>query len=159
VLSAKILSIHGRVIDILAETKDLKAQTAGMEIKETATEVKIELSGDVLFDFDKWDIRPVAEPALTQVSDLIAQHPGAKVSIVGYTDSKGADDYNHRLSEQRALAVKNWLTSKSGKSTQAFSTKGLGEAAPVAPNSNPDGSDNPEGRQKNRRVEITVKKG
>jgi outer membrane protein OmpA-like peptidoglycan-associated protein len=79
--------------------------------------------------------------------------------IEGYTDSKGSDSYNLRLSDKRAASVKDWLVKKGGVGNKKMTTKGWGEANPVAPNENPDGSDNPEGRQKNRRVEITVKKG
>jgi outer membrane protein OmpA-like peptidoglycan-associated protein len=75
-------------------------------VRETAKAVQIELPGDVLFDFDKWEIRPDAEPTLRQVAKIIQQYPRAKVAIAGHTDAKGADDYNLRLSEQRAASVK-----------------------------------------------------
>jgi outer membrane protein OmpA-like peptidoglycan-associated protein len=71
----------------------------------------------------------------------------------------GSDFYNQRLSDQRAEAVRKWLVSKEGLKGVKFATKGYGVKNPVAPNTRPDGSDNPDGRQKNRRVEITVKKG
>lgn len=156
---AKILTIESTVNSMTAGIAQLEGKATGMEVKETETEVHIELSGDVLFDFDKWDIRPVAVPTLEGVAKLIAQHPTAKIVIEGYTDAKGADAYNLKLSEQRALSVKNWLAHHHSSAKQTITTKGWGEAKPVAVNSNPDGSDNPEGRQKNRRVEITVKKG
>jgi outer membrane protein OmpA-like peptidoglycan-associated protein len=129
-----------------------------VQIRETKTEVRLELPGDVLFDFDKWDIRPDAESTLRQVADIIKHHPNAKVTIAGYTDAKGADAYNLRLSEQRAAAVKAWLAQHGEVNGKRITTKGWGEAKPIAPNTHPDGSDNPEGRQKNRRVEVTVKK-
>ena len=138
--------------------EDVKGAAHALAMKETPTEVKIELSGDVLFDFDKADIRPEATPALQRVVEIIRQYPRASVSIDGYTDAKGAEAYNLRLSDRRAAAVKNWLVEKGGMNGKQIKTKGWGRANPVAPNTHPDGSDNPEGRQKNRRVEITVKK-
>jgi len=148
-----------RVLDIIFRVENLKGTTQDIEIKETETEIRIELSGDVLFDFDKWDIRKEAEPVLESVADVIKEYPNASVLIEGYTDSKGSDSYNLKLSQNRANSVKDWLVKKGGISGKIMTTKGWGEAKPVAPNENKDGSDNPEGRQKNRRVEITVKKG
>ena len=95
---------------------------------------------------------------LAKVAEVINQYPNAAVLIEGYTDSKGSHSYNLKLSDRRAVSVKDWLVKKGGVGNKKITTKGLGEAGPVAPNENPDRSDNPEGRQKNRRVEITVKK-
>ena len=78
--------------------------------------------------------------------------------IDGYTDSKGSDPYNQGLSDRRAESVRNWFVTKEGLRDVNFATKGYGAKNPVAPNTKPDGSDDPDGRQKNRRVEITVKK-
>jgi outer membrane protein OmpA-like peptidoglycan-associated protein len=158
-VKTKILNLVPKTLDLKFQVEDLKGVTKDIEVKETETEIKIELSGDILFDFDKWDIRPAAEPVLTQVAEVINQYPDADVLIEGYTDSKGSDSYNLRLSDRRAASVKEWLVKKGAVGNKKMTTKGLGEANPVAPNENPDGSDNPEGRQKNRRVEITVKKG
>ncbi len=77
-----------------------------------------------------------------------------KVLIVGHTDSKGSDDYNDKLSKRRAASVKSWL-SKNGV-TSSMVTEGKGERFPVAPNQTAQGADNPEGRQKNRRVEFVI---
>ena len=129
-----------------------------LAVQETPTEVRIELPGDVLFDFDQSDIRPDAEPTLQQVAEIIQRYPKAKVAIAGYTDAKGADTYNLQLSKQRAASVKAWLVQQGGVEGKRMTTKGWGEAKPVASNAHPDGSDNPEGRQQNRRVELTVKK-
>jgi len=152
------VDLESRVLDIVFRVEDLEGETLDLEVKETDTEIRIELSGDILFDFDKWDIRPAAEPVLTQVAEVINKYPNAAVLIEGYTDSKGKDSYNLKLSDRRAASVKDWLMKKGGVGNKNITTKGMGEADPVAPNENPDGSDNPEGRQKNRRVEITVKK-
>ncbi len=80
-----------------------------------------------------------------------------QVIIADHTDSKGSDAYNQRLSEKRAESVKKWLSENAGISADTIKTVGYGETRPMAPNANSDGSDNPEGRQKNRRVEIVIR--
>ena len=137
------------------EIVDLKA--AGADIKESETEIKISLQGEILFDFDKSNLRPAAESTLAQVAKMIGSYSKARVLIEGYTDAKGSDSYNARLSDRRAVSVKNWFT-KHGVAANSMQTHGWGAAKPVAPNTHPDGSDDPDGRQKNRRVEITIKK-
>jgi len=78
------------------------------------------------------------------------------VTIEGHTDSIGSDAYNQRLSERRAAAVKQYLVSK-GVGADRLTTVGRGEKDPVAPNTTPDGKDNPEGRAMNRRAELKVR--
>ncbi len=80
------------------------------------------------------------------------------ISIRGYTDAKGPPGANLALSEKRAAAVKRWMVKEKAIPEAKLTTEGLGEKDPVAPNKNADESDNPEGRQQNRRVEITVEK-
>jgi outer membrane protein OmpA-like peptidoglycan-associated protein len=145
----------GAASDLKGEVLDLKA--AGADIKETATEIKISLQGEILFDFDKSNLRPAAESTLAQVAKLIGSYSKAQVLIEGYTDSKGSDSYNAKLSDRRAVSVKTWFA-KHGVAANSMQTHGWGAAKPVAPNKHPDGSDDPDGRQKNRRVEITIKK-
>jgi len=130
----------------------------GVEITEDQAQLKIQIDGDLLFDFNKASIQPSADPVLQKAADVIRQYPDAFILVEGFTDSKGSDDYNLDLSDRRAIAVKDWLMTKGGVVRATITTRGWGEAKPVAPNTNPDGSDNPEGRMQNRRVEITVKK-
>lgn len=139
------------VVDIGGAVHDLK-------VKETETEIRIELAADVLFDFDKADIRKDAAGALKQAGAMIGEKAKGMVRIEGHTDAKGNDAYNQKLSERRAQSVKNWLVQKEGLGKVRFQTQGLGAKKPVAPNTKPDGADDPEGRQKNRRVEIAFKK-
>ena len=148
-------ALKSEVVDLKAASAQIKA--AGAEIKETAAEIKISLQGEILFDFDKSNLRPAAESTLAQVAKMIGSYPKAHVLIEGYTDSKGSDSYNARLSDRRAVSVKNWFA-QHGVAANSMQTHGWGAAKPVAPNKHPDGSDDPEGRQKNRRVEITIRK-
>jgi outer membrane protein OmpA-like peptidoglycan-associated protein len=80
------------------------------------------------------------------------------VEIEGFTDSKGAADYNLRLSNARAESVRDWMIEHEGLHGAGFATQGFGSTRPVAPNTKPDGSDDLAGRQKNRRVEIVIRK-
>lgn len=146
------------ILDLKYEVQDLGGKVQDLQIKETDTEVRIELAADVLFDFDKADIRPSARDALRKAASVIRDKGGNEIRIEGHTDAKGSDAYNQRLSERRAASVKTWLATKEGLNDRRFTTQGLGARKPVAPNKKPDGSDDPEGRQKNRRVEIIAKK-
>jgi outer membrane protein OmpA-like peptidoglycan-associated protein len=112
----------------------------------------------VLFDFDKAEIKPEAEQTLDKVGSVISQFPEGKVLIEGHTDSKGSPDVNLGLSKRRAEAVKDWLVKKEGVPESIITTRGFGETKPVTANTNPDDSDNTQGREQNRRVEITVEK-
>jgi outer membrane protein OmpA-like peptidoglycan-associated protein len=155
----RILDLQGRVQDLAYTVVDLAGKAKDLQIKETKTEIHIELAADVLFDFDKADIRPTAQEALKQAAAVIRANARGQVRIEGHTDSKGSDPLNQKLSERRALSVRNWLVGKEGLASVKFSTQGFGAKRPVAPNSKPDGSDDPDGRQKNRRVEIIIAKG
>jgi outer membrane protein OmpA-like peptidoglycan-associated protein len=155
--TGKVLEIQRKILDISGTSTGIKGALADLGAKVTEKEIKIALSGDILFDFDKDTLRPDAFPTLQKVADIMAGYPGAPVLIEGYTDSKGKDSYNLKLSDRRAASVKKWLVENAGADAGHIKTKGWGEAKPVAPNENPDGSDDPDGRQKNRRVEITIR--
>jgi outer membrane protein OmpA-like peptidoglycan-associated protein len=154
----KVVNILGIVKGIEAKSEKIEAALKDLGAKETETEFRIALSGDILFNFDKWNIRSEAEKTLKKVAEVVNASGSSQVVIAGHTDSKGSEPYNQRLSEKRAESVKNWLITNGAVDAKIMNTIGYGESKPVAPNMNPDGSDNPEGRQKNRRVEITVKK-
>lgn len=140
-------------IDLAFRVENVGGQVQALQVRETATEMRIELPADILFDFDKADIRAAAEAALRQAAEIIRKAARGTVRIEGHTDAKGTPAYNQKLSERRAAAVQNWLASREHLQVK-FTTKGFGATKPAAPNTKPDGSDDPEGRQKNRRVEI-----
>lgn len=108
----------------------------------------------VNFDYDKATIKAEFAPILDEAAQTLKDNPDVKVTIAGYTDSIGSEDYNLRLSERRAQAVKQYLVSK-GIVASRLTTVGRGEADPIAPNTK-DGKDNPEGRAMNRRAELKV---
>jgi outer membrane protein OmpA-like peptidoglycan-associated protein len=158
------LPITGKVVDIMG-LKSVAYSGVSVEIdktlqalgaKKVGTEIQISLSGDILFDFDKWAIKKEAEKTLQKLVKLIGDLNKRHVFIEGHTDSKGSEKYNLKLSHKRAMAVKKWFISKGNLKKVSFQAKGYGEAKPIAPNTKPDGSDNPEGRAANRRVEMRI---
>ena len=147
--------IGGGPAPLAAHVEPLQAALKDLGATVKDREIKINLAADVLFDFDKSTLRPEAGPALGKVVAILQSYPKAAVLIEGHTDGKGNDAYNQRLSEQRADSVRHWLV-EHGVATP-MTTHGWGRSHPIAPNTKPNGADAPEGRQKNRRVEITVK--
>ena len=117
--------------------------------------VSIDLKG-VNFDFDKSTLRPDAVSILNEAIEILKRYPELSVEVAGHTDSKGTDAYNQSLSERRATAVYDYLTSNGIDGSRLVGPTGYGESRPIAPNTNDDGSDNPEGRAVNRRTELNV---
>jgi len=114
------------------------------------------VAADDLFGPTGAALQPDADSELQDIAQLIADTHARDVVIASHTDSNGNDDDNQKLSQQRADAVGGWLTAHGGKRPPQFVEKGYGRTRPVAPNHTADGSDNPEGRAKNRRIEITL---
>jgi len=156
-LDFKVLDIEGIIRGVSGRMEKIKKALDDLGAKETESDYIIQLESDVLFDFDHWEIREDAEGILGEVGGIIREydHP---VTITGHTDAKGSESYNMELSKKRAESVKTWLVKNAGVDASQIETRGEGESEPAAPNTHPDGSDNPEGRQKNRRVEIRIKK-
>ena len=114
----------------------------------------ITLEDSVLFDFGSSGLRSEASTTLTNLATVLKDSKAPKVQVQGHTDSVSDDASNQTLSEQRAKAVTEALTSNGV--TASIESVGYGETKPVAPNENSDGSDNPAGRRLNRRVEVFV---
>jgi outer membrane protein OmpA-like peptidoglycan-associated protein len=162
-MSGNVQSMSGNVQDMSGNVKQMAAKIDTMvganknvAVKVSRTEVRIDLASDVLFDFDSSDIQPKARTSLARIARFIGNNAKGKVRILGYTDGKGSAEYNQGLSERRALSVKTWFVDKDELTRVDFATQGFGMRDPVAPNTKPDGSDNPAGRAKNRRVEIVI---
>ncbi len=133
--------------------EELKKQN--LEARETERGVVVNLP-DVLFEFGKADLTGEAQTKVHSIGDVLnEQARDRRVAIEGHTDSIGSDAYNQRLSERRAESVASSLENN-GVSSQRITIKGYGKRYPVAPNTNPDGTDNPPGRAKNRRVEVVI---
>ncbi len=154
-LFADIRNIEGIVSGMDGTVVDLNQTINDLGGKVEGNLLFIELSSDILFDFDKADIKSAAAETLRKVALIIKKKAEGPVSIIGYTDSKGSSEYNQKLSLRRAKATKKWLIEKGGAKAK-YRVEGRGESDPVAENTRPDGSDNPEGRAKNRRVDVIV---
>jgi len=142
-------------VTVEAETLDgYLLEGSEAEVFEDEEQTAYLAPADVLFDFDESVLRPDAVPTLEAiVGEIDRRFPDATVTVEGHTDDQGGPDYNQRLSEQRAEAVADWLTTEGGVATDRITTVGYGEEVPVAPN------DSEEGRSRNRRVVITVRPG
>jgi len=107
---------------------------------------------DVLFKSGSYELMPGARERLAKVSGIVLAYQGLRLAVEGHTDSVGTDEYNRKLSEQRAAAVRDYLVQQ-GIESDVISAAGFGKSEPVASN------DTPEGRQQNRRVELVVSGG
>lgn len=135
----------------LEQTRALLAELKAQPTPQQA--ISIDLPADVLFDFDKAQLRPDAAPAIAKSAELIRSYPRAPITVIGHTDAKGSDAYNDALSLRRAQAVAQALEQQAGRQAE---TRGMGERQPVVLNTTPDGRDDPQGRQLNRRVQILI---
>jgi outer membrane protein OmpA-like peptidoglycan-associated protein len=144
-------------IALQANIETLEKAIADLDAEVLEQEIRVALSADLLFDFDQHSLKPEAETELESLALVVREKAKGAVRIVGHTDAKGGDEYNQALSERRASSVRQWLLDHGGLGPGVkIETSGLGESQAVAPNQNPDGSDNPEGRRLNRRVEVFI---
>ena len=152
-IQATVVSVVGLTAGVTASVQQVRQAMQDLGAKETDLEVHVELPADVLFDFDKAEIRADAASALGNVATIIRAYPSGSAALEGHTDAKGDDAYNQRLSERRAESVRRWLADKERIDAGKLSARGWGERRPVASN------DTDQGRQKNRRVEVVIRKG
>jgi outer membrane protein OmpA-like peptidoglycan-associated protein len=136
-----------------AEKAQMRAQLLAqlnsiLQTNDTARGLIVNMS-DVLFDTASHVLKPGAREKLAKISGILLAHPGLTMQIEGHTDSVGGDEFNQQLSEQRAGSVREFLAQQ-GVPVSSITARGLGKTQPVASN------DTPEGRQRNRRVEIVV---
>jgi outer membrane protein OmpA-like peptidoglycan-associated protein len=155
-LRADVRELAGSGLALKAGVEDLDKAIKSLGAKVTETEIRVDVAADVLFDFDRADVKSAAEAELKRLALVIRQSRKGDVFIHGHTDAKGTAAYNQRLSERRADAVKTWLVTQGGIPAGVIKTKGYGQTKPVARNTRADGSDDPEGRARNRRVEVII---
>ncbi|CAG5077461.1 OmpA family protein [Parvicella tangerina] len=146
--------VDGELVAIEAENMTDLTEN---EVTETLNSGKPIVLNDLYFIYDKDRLISDSKPDLSKLIKYMKDNPDVKIVLEGHTDFKGAEDYNQNLSEKRSARVKKKLI-EAGVSSSRIATKGYGESKPIANNTNPDGSDNPEGRQKNRRVEVKIQK-
>jgi len=136
-----------------AEKAQLRAQLLNqlnsiLQTRDSARGLIVNMS-DVLFDTGSYTLKPGAREKLAKISGILLAHPGLTLQIEGHTDSVGGDDFNQQLSERRADSVRDFLAEQ-GVPGSNITARGFGKMQPVASN------DTPEGRQRNRRVELVV---
>jgi len=136
-----------------AEKGQLRAQLLAqlnsiLQTRDSARGLIVNMS-DVLFDTGSYTLKPGAREKLAKISGILLAHPGLTLQIEGHTDSVGSDEFNQQLSERRADSVRDFLAEQ-GVPVSSITARGFGKTQPVASN------DTPEGRQRNRRVELVV---
>ncbi|KQR93460.1 hypothetical protein ASG01_09770 [Chryseobacterium sp. Leaf180] len=141
-------NVIGRKMD--KQAKEIKETLPGAEVERVGDGIKITLNESIVnFAFDSSDLTATAKANLDKLRTVLVNNPDTNINIYGYTDSKGADDYNQKLSERRANAVKAYLAARGIANSRMFA-KGEGESMPVATN------DTDAGRALNRRVEFAI---
>jgi outer membrane protein OmpA-like peptidoglycan-associated protein len=138
------------------EADSLVSQPVCMEKVVTVLD-EVQVLKNVYYEFGKADLKEISFASLDEVVVFLNKHPELNVEIGGHTDNKGSDELNLKLSEARAGNVVAYLVSK-GIDKKRLTAKGYGATQPIAPNTKEDGSDDPEGREKNRRTEMKVLK-
>lgn len=116
---------------------------------------KVFVLKNIYFGFDSVNIRPESARELDKLVEVLNDNPEIKIEMSSHTDSIGSIEFNNNLSQRRAAATVNYLIKK-GIASDRLVAKGYGESKPIARNTNPDGTDNPEGRQRNRRTEFKI---
>ena len=139
--------------DALRQKEEMRARLVAqlnqvLQTRDSARGLIVSMP-DVLFDFNKYTLKPEAREKLAKISGIVLAYPDLKLEVEGHTDAIGSDEYNQKLSEERASTVRGYLVSQ-GLKPDNISSVGLGKANPVADNSTA------KGRQLNRRVEMVV---
>ncbi|MGA2587558.1 MAG: OmpA family protein [Candidatus Aminicenantales bacterium] len=140
-------AIIGNYMD--KQAAEMQRDLKGAEVQRIGEGIKITFDSGILFDIDKSDLRPVSKTNLAELAKILNKYPDTNILIEGHTDNTGSDDHNMSLSKDRAQSVAFNLATLEVKSAR-FSIAGFGETQPIVTN------DTPEGRQKNRRVDIAV---
>jgi len=145
--------------------KKIKVSTIGITESDTIVNEPVGINlipkqplvvTNVYYDFNSSDLSLAAKKRLEEsILVIMNQAPQIVVEISSHTDSKGNEEYNKKLSQKRAESVVQYLIKK-GVDSKRLYAKGYGDEKPIAPNENPDGSDNPDGREKNRRTEFKI---
>lgn len=152
VLGGVIGGVAGGVIGnkMDRQAREISESLPGAKVERVGEGIKLTLGENAIrFDTNKSTLTAGAKANLDKLVPVFNEYPDTNIQIYGYTDSSGADDYNLRLSEQRAATVKTYLSGK-GLASSRFNTSGLGEADPIASNETVDG------KSQNRRVEFAI---
>ncbi|HEX8419043.1 OmpA family protein [uncultured Sphingomonas sp.] len=133
------------------QERELRARTAGTDVQVTreGDNLVLNIPSGITFAYDSADVQPQFQRTLDQVASTLSQYNQTYIDVYGHTDSTGSDSYNQTLSDRRATAVADYLSSR-GVQTARIGTRGYGETQPIASN------DTDAGRAANRRVEVKI---
>jgi outer membrane protein OmpA-like peptidoglycan-associated protein len=157
-LGSKFENLQQDLAALVSKSASLSGLLGGITFSEEGLYYRLSLQAEILFDFDRYNLRGDALPVLELVAKFIMDANLSGVIVEGHTDSKGTDRYNMALSERRAATVADWFKRRGQLGSAQIKSAGRGESSPRVPNTKPDGSDDPDGRAKNRRVEFLFPK-
>lgn len=140
-------AVIGRRMDKQAE--ELDAELEGASVERVGEGIQVTFDSGILFDFDSHTLRSASRDNLSELARTLQDYPGSDVIVIGHTDSSGNENYNQKLSTERAEAARSFLMNQ-GVASDRVEAKGLGESEPVESN------DSEAGRQANRRVEVAI---
>lgn len=153
IIGAGIGAVAGGAIGAYMDRQEaeLRRQTAGtgVDVIRQGDELLLRMPAGITFDFNSYAVKPQFQATLNEVAQTLQAYPSTIIDVLGHTDSVGTDEYNQRLSEQRAQSVASYLVSR-GVQQERIATRGYGESMPIADNATD------AGRAANRRVEIKV---
>lgn len=133
----------------IRENSDLSPDEEPIQVRKTKEGISISMDS-VLFDTDKYNLKPKAKSKLGDIAKVLKKYPEREVRISGHTDNRGDSQYNQKLSENRAKSVLDEFVKENGIPSNRLSYQGFGDTKPISSNNTE------EGRQKNRRVDITI---
>jgi len=131
------------------QAKEIQMAVPGATVERVGEGIQITFDSGLLYDFDSDVVRAAAATNLRNLAESLKKYPETDILIVGHTDAVGADDYNSRLSDQRATAASRFLRTE-GVPSSRLRTSGRGELEPMATN------ETEAGRQANRRIEVAI---
>jgi len=132
------------------QAAEMKRKLPEAAIAREGDKLYVALPSGILFDVDKAVIKPAAKDSIAKAAEVLVKYPDTYITVEGHTDSTGTTEYNQKLSERRAEAVRDQLL-RDGVPASRVSARGYGESNPIADNSTP------EGRQANRRVQLEIR--
>ena len=140
-------ALIGRQMDKQAE--ELKRDLEGATVERVGEGILITFESGLVFDVDSYSLREETKTNLTELSETLKKYDDTNILIEGHTDNTGEDNYNQKLSENRADAVEDFIVTQ-GIDNSRVTTKGYGENQPL------DSNETEAGKQKNRRVEVAI---
>jgi outer membrane protein OmpA-like peptidoglycan-associated protein len=135
--------------DYMSKQKQELEQIPAAQVVQEGDELKVQFENAILFDLNSYALKPTSKDDLRRVAGVLVKYPDTQLVVGGHTDNTGSDDYNQKLSDQRAYAVKDFLV-ENGVGRERVEARGFGEGRPTASN------ETAQGREQNRRVEIQI---